>query len=87
MKRRLHTLDNCFAGKKRLPATKLATDGPVLSKNCMLFTSRQGRVSLQQSLYLKNSWGRRYTERQNSRRGPPENRTKFQVRAKSAKGE
>ena len=82
MKWRFHTLDNCFAGKKRLPATKL-----VLSKNCMLFTSRQGRVSLQRSLYLKNSWERRYTERQNSRRGPPENRTKIQVRAKSAEGE
>ena len=82
MKWRLHALDNCFAGKKCLPTTKLATES-VLSKNCMLFTTR---VSPQQS-YLKNSWERRYMERQNSRHGPPKNRTKIQVRAESAKGE
>ena len=60
---------------------------PVLSENCMLFTSRQDRDSLQQSLYFKNSREQRYTERQNSRCGPPKNHTKIKVCVESAKGE
>ena len=32
MKCRLHMLDNCFAGKKRLPATKLATESSFIKK-------------------------------------------------------
>ena len=46
----------------------------------MLFTGKLDRVSLQQSFFLKNSWERRYTERQNLRHGPPGNCTKIQVR-------
>ncbi len=84
MRCNLYTLSNWFAGKKRLPAIKLATES-VLSKLCTPFTDRLDRVSLQHSFLLKNSWEQRYTEQQNSRRGPPENRTKIQVFVDRAK--
>ena len=60
---------------------------PVLSKICMEFTSRRDRVRFQEPFLSKNSWERRYTESQETRRGPPENRTKIQVGVNSTKGQ
>ena len=86
MRCNLYTLNNSFAGKSTFPPQN-QPQSPVLSKICLLLTGRLDRVSCQQSFFSKNSWERRYTERQNSRHGPPRNCTKTQVRVDSSKGE